>query len=169
MILFLNPLLENRIPLMHFPMFLPMVPAIRKTLFLLWPKRIKKRFLKGSSFWCPGFSTPWGRVRDIDTLKYPTLKGFWKEDIHLTTNLSYEEEVVGGVPYRKALLASYALFPMDEGSAVIDPYKAKATIVGLNLRNFQTVKSSREIPIVVKPLPAENRPSHFTGGLESFK
>ncbi|MEM7647510.1 MAG: BatD family protein [Pseudomonadota bacterium] len=27
-----------------------------------------------------------GRVRDIDTLKYPTLKGFWKEDIQISTH-----------------------------------------------------------------------------------
>ena len=60
LILFLNPLLETQILLMRFPMFLPMVPVILKILFLLWPKRIKKRFLKGSSFWYPGFSTPRG-------------------------------------------------------------------------------------------------------------
>ncbi len=110
-----------------------------------------------------------GRVRDIDTLKYPTLKGFWKEDIHLTTRLEYEEEMVEGIPYNKALLASYALFPIEEGPAVIDSYRAKATIMGFNLRNFQATKSSKEIPIVIKPLPAEGRPAHFSGGVGKFE
>jgi len=54
-----------------------------------------------------------GDVRDIDTLKYPSLNGFWKEDIEVATRLTFNREIVNGVAYKRALLASYALFPIN--------------------------------------------------------
>ena len=77
--------------------------------------------------------------------------------------------MIRGVSYNRALLASYALFPMEEGPAIIDSYKAKVTITGFNLRNLQTTKSSAEIPITIKPLPLEGRLSHFSGGVGKFQ
>ena len=35
-----------------------------------------------------------GMIRDLDTLKYPALKGFWKEDIEIATHLNFQQEVV---------------------------------------------------------------------------
>ena len=32
-----------------------------------------------------------GQIRDIDTLKYPDLKGFWKEEIEMATRLNMEQ------------------------------------------------------------------------------
>ena len=112
-----------------------------------------------------------GRVRDIDTLKYPTLKGFWKEDIQISTHLNFEQDVINGIPYNKALLASYALFPIEEGKAKVDPYKAKATIVsGFGFgRGYSGTKASKPIPIVVKPLPVDGRPQNFTGAVGEFQ
>ena len=69
-----------------------------------------------------------GVIRDLDTLKYPSLRGFWKEDIEIATHLNFTNEVVNGIPYKKALLASFALFPIKEGSATIDSYTAKCTV-----------------------------------------
>ncbi|MCB0412019.1 MAG: BatD family protein, partial [Bdellovibrionales bacterium] len=70
-----------------------------------------------------------GQIRDIDTLKYPSVNGFWKEDIELATQLSFDQEVINGIVYRKALLASYALFPLKAGQSVIDSYKARCTVI----------------------------------------
>ena len=70
-----------------------------------------------------------GRVTEIDTLKYPTLAGFWKEDIELATRLNFRPTIINGIRYNRALLASYALFPIKAGKAVIDPYKAKCKVV----------------------------------------
>jgi len=112
-----------------------------------------------------------GTVRDIDTLKYPTLKGFWKEDIQISTHLNFQNEVVNGIPYNRALLASYALFPIEEGKAKIDSYKAKATILrgfGFSRGSTQT-KASDMIPIFVKPLPVEGRPADYTGAVGKFQ
>lgn len=118
-----------------------------------------------------------GVIRDLDTLKYPSLKGFWKEDIEIATHLNFQQEVIDGVPYKKALLASYALFPIKEGQAVIDPYQAKCTVIagddpfgtlGMG-RAFTYTKSSQPVKIKVKPIPVENRPADFSGAVGDFQ
>ena len=144
-------------------------PRSPEDAFFIVARTDKKEVFKGEQLLVSWFLYTQGRVRDIDTLKYPTLKGFWKEDIHLTTHLQYEREMIEGVPYNRALLASYALFPIEEGPAIIDSYRAKVTISGFNLRNFQTTKGSKKIPILIKPLPTEGRSSHFSGGVGKFQ
>jgi hypothetical protein len=118
-----------------------------------------------------------GIIRDLDTLKYPSLKGFWKEDIEIATHLNFQSEVVDGVPYKKALLASFALFPIKEGQSVIDPYQAKCTVISGNDpfgalgmgRAYTFTKSSEPIKIKVKPLPLEGRPADFSGAVGDFQ
>ena len=114
-----------------------------------------------------------GQIRDIDTLKYPDLKGFWKEELEMATRLNFEQSVVNGIPYQRALLVSYALFPIKPGVAKVDPYKAKCTVLtptsfGFG-RPYQFTKSSREIPIEVMDVPVEGRPANFTGAVGRFR
>ena len=115
-----------------------------------------------------------GNIRDLDTLKYPSLKGFWKEDIEIATNLNFTSEIVNGVPYRKALLASFALFPIKEGVSTIDPYQAKCTVVPMDAfggmgQAFTFTKASAAIKVNVKPLPVDGRPASFTGAVGTFE
>ncbi len=118
-----------------------------------------------------------GMIRDLDTLKYPSLKGFWKEDIEIATHLNFQSEVIDGVPFKKALLASFALFPIKEGVSTIDPYQAKCTVVSGNDpfgalgmgRAFTYTKSSEPVKIKVKPLPIEGRPADFSGAVGDFQ
>jgi hypothetical protein len=118
-----------------------------------------------------------GLIRDLDTLKYPSLKGFWKEDIEIATHLNFQQEVLDGVPYKKALLASFALFPIKEGSATIDSYTAKCTVVGMGDpfgalgmgRAFTYTKSSAPVKIQVKALPTVGRPADFSGAVGDFQ
>lgn len=118
-----------------------------------------------------------GAIRDLDTLKYPSLRGFWKEDIEIATHLNFVDEVVNGLPYKKALLASFALFPIKEGTATIDPYTAKCTVIpmidslgGMALgKPYSFTKSSQPIKVTVKPLPTEGRPSDFSGAVGDFQ
>lgn len=119
-----------------------------------------------------------GQIRDLDTLKYPALKGFWKEDIEIATHLNFTQEVVNGIPYKKALLASFALFPIKEGTAVIDSYTAKCSVIP-SLDSFggafgygkayTFTKSSQPVKVHVKPLPVEERPADFTGAVGQFQ
>ncbi|MBY0315518.1 MAG: BatD family protein [Bdellovibrionales bacterium] len=108
-------------------------------------------------------------VREIDTLKYPELKGFWKEDIELATLLNFQQDTLNGQPYNKALLASYALFPIDEGKATIDPYKAKVVLITPLGQAVTATKSSESIPVLVKPLPVEGRPADFSGAVGEYQ
>lgn len=112
------------------------------------------------------------QLRSIDPVKYPNLKGFWKEDIEIATNLKWEREVINGVSYMKALLASYALFPIKAGKVNIDEYKTKcgvsrAGIYGFG-KSYEYTKSSKAIAIEVKELPKEGQPNSFTGAVGNF-
>jgi hypothetical protein len=113
-----------------------------------------------------------GSIRDIDTLKYPNLKGFWKEDLEMATRLNFENVVINGIAYNRALLVSYALFPIKAGKATIDSYKAKCTVLTPSSFGFghpyQFTKASRPIPIEVLDIP-QNRPANFTGAVGQFK
>lgn len=114
-----------------------------------------------------------GQIRDIDTLKYPDLKGFWKEELEMATRLNFEQVVINGIPYQRALLVSYALFPIKAGPAKIDQYKAKCTVLtptsfGFG-RPYQFTKASREIMIDVADVPIDGRPPNFTGAVGRFR
>ena len=118
-----------------------------------------------------------GNIRDLDTLKYPSLRGFWKEDIEIATHLNFSNEVVNGIPYKKALLAAFALFPIKEGPATIDSYMAKCTVLP-GFDNFGTpgsgqaftyTKTSLPVKINVKPLPKEGQPADFSGAVGDFQ
>lgn len=117
-----------------------------------------------------------GDLLALDRLKFPSLKGFWKEDIEVAPSINFEIEVINGVTYRKALIASHALFPIKPGPAVIDEYQIKATVnmaadilgsFGFG-RPYTATKSSERVKINVKPLPAENKPKDFAGAVGQF-
>src|SRR5262249_33397605 len=77
-----------------------------------------------------------------------------------------------GIVYQKALLASYALFPIKEGTSTIDPYRAKCTVsvpaaFGFS-RPYVFTKASRPVPIQVLEIPTANRPANFTGAVRKF-
>ncbi|MGE4132863.1 MAG: BatD family protein [Bdellovibrionales bacterium] len=114
-----------------------------------------------------------GQIRDIDTLKYPDLKGFWKEDLEMATRLNFEQVVLNGQAYQRALLVSYALFPIKAGKATVDQYKAKCTVITPSTfgfgRPYQFTKASKPIPIEVLDTPTENRPANFTGAVGHFR
>lgn len=118
-----------------------------------------------------------GQMETLDRLKFPSLKGFWKEIIEEVPSIQFYEEIVNGVPWKKALLASHALFPIKAGSTtVIDEYKIKSRVRtaaqglgGFFGRPYEYTKSSARVPIKVKPLPVEGRPSDFTGAVGQFE
>ncbi len=117
-----------------------------------------------------------GQMETLDRLKFPSLKGFWKEIIEEVPSIQFTEEIVNGIPWKKALLASHALFPIKAGTAVVDEYKIKSRVRlpaqglgGFYGRPYEYTKSSARVPIKVKPLPVEGRPSDFTGAVGQFE
>jgi hypothetical protein len=111
-----------------------------------------------------------GRVTDIDTLKYPALEGFWKDEISLATSLSAEEVQKNGRVFTRYLLASYALTPIVNDQAFIDPYEVKCQLIGgfFSLGSKELVRKSDEALVKIKPLPL-NKPLNFTGAVGDFK
>ncbi len=114
-----------------------------------------------------------GAIESIDRAKFPDLKGFWKEIIEEVPGLSFSPAVVNGINYKRALLASHALFPIKAGTAVIDEFKIKAKVrnqtqFGWGQANEYT-KSSRRMAITVLPLPQEGKPLSFSGAVGQFQ
>jgi BatD DUF11 like domain len=132
----------------------------------------KKKVYAGEQIVVSFYLVTRGQIVDIDTLKYPDLKGFWKEDIEIATRLNFQPEVINGIAYQRALLASYALFPISPGKAEIDSYRAKCRVVVANSMgmpsNQDMVKESETIPIEVLPLPEAGKPAAFSGGVGEF-
>jgi hypothetical protein len=117
-----------------------------------------------------------GQMETLDRLKFPDLKGFWKEIIEEVPSIQFSEEVINGVVYRKALLASHALFPIKAGTSIVDEYKIKSR-VRLPTQSFggfgygqayEYTKSSQAVKINVKPLPTDGRPKDFAGAVGQF-
>lgn len=114
-----------------------------------------------------------GQIESLDRTKFPDLKGFWKEIIEEVPSLQFTPEIINGVPFQKALLASHALFPIKPGVAVIDEFKIKArtrvpTPFGMG-KSHDTTKVSKRFPIKVLPLPLQDRPINFSGAVGSFQ
>jgi hypothetical protein len=117
-----------------------------------------------------------GNLMALDRLKFPDLKGFWKEIIEEVPALNFTQEVINGIPYRKALLASHALFPIKPGIAVIDEYKIKGQVqvpanpfsaLGFG-QAYSFQRASDRVKINVKPLPNEGKPKDFSGAVGQF-
>ncbi len=111
-------------------------------------------------------------IESLDRVKFPDLKGFWKEIIEEVPSLQFSEEIVNGLIYRKALLASHALFPIKSGVVVIDEYRIKAKIRTQtqfgwgNSREY--TKTSKRTEIKVLPLPLEGRTKSFSGAVGNY-
>jgi hypothetical protein len=91
----------------------------------------------------------------------------------MSTRLNFEQAVVNGIVYQRALLVSYALFPIKAGKAKIDPYKAKCTVLTPSTfgfgRPYVFTKASKEIEIDVEDVPTQGRPANFTGAVGHFR
>lgn len=114
-----------------------------------------------------------GNLLSLDRTKFPDLRGFWKEIIEEVPALQFGQEVINGQVYRKALLASHALFPIKPGTFYIDEYKIKGRVLSGGSpfgggSEFSFTRSSDRVPIKVLPLPKEGRPADFSGAVGQF-
>lgn len=111
-------------------------------------------------------------IESLDRVKFPDLRGFWKEIIEEVPALQFSEEIVNGVRYRKALLASHALFPIKSGTAVIDEFRVKAKVRTQTQFGWggskELSQSSRRTEIKVLPLPQEGRTKGFSGAVGNY-
>ena len=126
-------------------------------------------------------------VRDV--MQYPTFQGFLREDLEmpiLSGRPDFEAVNLGGVPFERALLARYAVYPLREGKLKIDPFSVRVDYIPKQAANddmledpfFQfftqvtprtgTAKSD-PVNIDVLTLPEEGKTNLFTGGVGNFE
>ena len=153
------------------------LPINEKEAFFIIVEADKKEVYEGEQIFASWYIYTRGNIHQFDRLKFPALKGFWKEDVEPAPNLNFEKELVNGVLFHRALLASYALFPIKKGQATIDEYKIRA-LVSLPLQGFggfgfgqpfSYTRSSPPLNVVIKPLPEEGKPDSFSGAVGNFK
>jgi hypothetical protein len=91
-------------------------------------------------------------LSSVDAVSLPKLEGFWSEDVESPTQLSSEQRIVNGIPYRTYLLRRRALFPMKSGTLSINPAEADIT-TGFLFAGHRVHRVSNAMEVVVKPLP----------------
>ncbi len=136
----------------------------------------KKSVYEGEQVKATWYLVTRGQMESLDRAKFPSLKGFWKEIIEENPQIQFYEEVINGTVYRKALMATHALFPIKSGKAIIDEFTVKSRVrmpmsgFGFGFgRAYEFTKSSKRLEIDVKPLPLDGRPKEFTGAVGQFE
>ncbi len=157
------------------PQFKTDPPSNKNEAFFLQLELDKNEAYEGEQITVNWYIYVRGMMESPERLKFPDLKGFWKEIIEEVPALNFQQEVINGVVYHKALLASHALFPIKAGKAYIDEFKVRAKVrLPLDASNFgfgqpyTYTKASQKVEIKVKPIPIENRPSDFAGAVGVF-
>jgi hypothetical protein len=125
-------------------------------------------------------------VRDV--MQYPSFQGFIREDLEmpiLSGRPDFEAVNLGGIPFERALLARYAIYPIKDGKLKIDGFSVRVDYVPRNTANEDMMEdpffqfftqvtprtaSSRSDPITIDvlPLPEEGKTNQFTGGVGNF-
>lgn len=109
-----------------------------------------------------------GRIR-YSIYKDPSLKGFWKEEIkNKPRDPSVGTQVIDQILYRKTLLNSLWLFPLQTGQLTIDPFSIEINHL-YRLRFQEKIYSAPIRKITVKELPIQGQDHTFTGAVGSFK
>jgi hypothetical protein len=117
--------------------------------------------------------------------KFPDFKGFLKEELNVPKTFQFVPVEIQGQVFQRTELIKYALFPLRSGSLRVQPLNFKATLFpsqgdifdallnGRPLQNggqgFPTEKSSQELLITARDLPAAPAGTPFTGGVGQFE
>ncbi len=103
-------------------------------------------------------------VSGIDKLQLPRLDGFWSEEIEAPQQLTGEQRVIDGVPYRAFLLRKRALFPLRAAKTVIEPAEVEVlTGFGMLFSRSNARRQSQQLTLDVQPLPP-GKPAGFDPG-----
>lgn len=112
---------------------------------------------------------------DLSFEKLPNFSGFWAEATDDIKQLRFQTKVYNGKSYNVALLRTYSIFPVTDGRLKIEPIELNAEVIHPPRDFFDFFGSSRIIKIASKPvtitvlpLPQDNRPEEFCGGVGEF-
>jgi hypothetical protein len=121
-------------------------------------------------------------VRSYNLEKMPANPGFWTEDFDIPSQPTVESEIINGVAYNKAVLKKAALFPTQSGELSLEPMTVTLAVLQKKRtrsifdsffgdpfgRTVQKTIASKPVKINVKPLPAQQKPSDFTGAVGKY-
>lgn len=132
-------------------------------------------------------------VAEYSITRTPTTAGFWLQDLNKDNKkLNQYRETIGGQEYVVAEIKSDAMFAQRAGKLTIEPLEMDVlaqiqrkasrktfndpffdnffndSFLGNTYQNVRKTIRSNEISINVKPLPVQNRPGNFTGGVGDF-
>ncbi len=91
-------------------------------------------------------------LSSVDTVTAPKLDGFLSLDFKTPSQLTSEQRLIGGVPYREYLLRQRAVFPLKAGTVTIDAPEADIT-TGIFYAGRRVHRKGNESKLVVRPLP----------------
>ncbi|MEE9430319.1 MAG: BatD family protein [Melioribacteraceae bacterium] len=118
--------------------------------------------------------------------KLPTFSGFWSEELDPVKSINFDVEMYKGTRYRVATIKKVALFPSKTGSLSVTPFELKVPVIvkSKKRRNafddffndsffgrsktIEHLAKSNKLKIKVRPLPSENIPNSFAGGVGKF-
>jgi hypothetical protein len=107
-------------------------------------------------------------LSSVDSVTMPKLEGFWTEEVESPTQLSGEQKIVDGVPYRAYLLRRRALFPVKAGTLSITPAEADIT-TGFLFAGHRVHRVSNALKVKVKPLPSGAPPGMSNAHVGSWR
>lgn len=110
-------------------------------------------------------------------MKRPSFTGFSVLEMVDSYDSKPTVEMLNGVPYYVNLIRKVQLFPLQEGSFVLDPAEVESIIhfVKINIGSGPSVLNERltlrsePVTIQVKPLPLKGQPDHYTGAVGKYR
>lgn len=131
----------------------------------------KTEIYKGEQFFAAWYIyiSPGTTMTSFDTLRFPTLKGFWKEDVAFASRFDWAPVQKNGKRYMRSLLSSYALTPYKAGDHTIDEFELRAKLASGIFNSNRKVFKVKNNPIKIKVLPLPQPvPETFSGGVGRF-
>lgn len=110
-------------------------------------------------------------------MKRPSFTGFSVLEMVDRYDSKPVVEMLNGIPYYVNLIRKVQLFPLQEGSFVLDPAEVESIIhfVKINIGSGPSVLNERltlrsePVIIHVKPLPVKGQPDHYTGAVGKYR
>jgi hypothetical protein len=123
-------------------------------------------------------------LRGFQNVKFPSYNGFWSQQQEGNQNIQLQIENLDGVNYYVGEFSRTYVFPQRSGKLTIDPTELECVVrkqTSKKPRNifeqffgsggFEDVAvkaKSKPIVIDVTPLPEQNKPENFSGGVGNF-
>jgi hypothetical protein len=148
----------------------------------------KSRVYKGEQIVVSYYLYRRTRANVRDVMQYPSFQGFIREDLEmpiLSGRPDFEAVNLGGVPFERALLARYAIYPIKDGKLKIDGFAVRVDYIPKNNGSDEMMEdpffqfftqvtprtgTARNDPIMVEvlPVPEDGKSSLFSGGVGDF-